>query len=245
MEYHPNIATSSSSIAPQAPVKKTTYPLAQNGPTSATTSLRRSIPLVLPIGQNQVESIPTNGDLNNVTIIPISNGNYVHIGASGTRSSTLHSMESINDNHPVNLSVHKDSSEIENLEASGATTSLKRIIPIVLPIGQNQVESIATNGDQNNVTIIPMSNGQNQVESIPINGDLNNVTIIPMSNRNYASTGAIPKGSRKMKIMDANLDFGSIGTFEKSDYSPLKSCTGSGNNNRYGSILIDFMSFVH
>ena len=212
MEYHPNIATSSSSIAPQAPVKKTTYPLAQNGPTSATTSLRRSIPLVLPIGQNQVESIPTNGDLNNVTIIPISNGNYVHIGASGTRSSTLHSMESINDNHPVNLSVHKDSSEIENLEASGATTSLKRIIPIVLP------------------------NGPNQAESIPTNGDLNNATIIPMSNRNYANTGAIPKGSRKMKtlelsstclqvqapqslLQDANLDFGSISTFEKSEVS--------------------------
>lgn len=82
----------------------------------ATTSLRRIIPIVLPNGQNQAESIPTNGDLNNVTIIPMSNGNYSS-SASGTRSSTPHSLES-NDNHPVNLSVRKDSSEMsENMES--------------------------------------------------------------------------------------------------------------------------------
>lgn len=88
--------------------------------TGATTSLRRIIPIVLPNGQNQAESIPTNGDLNNVTIIPMStNRNYASSGASGTRSSTPHSMES-NDNHPVNLSVRKDSSEMENLDDSAS-----------------------------------------------------------------------------------------------------------------------------
>merc|ERR1712012_1541968 len=82
---------------------------------SNATSLRRIIPIVLPNGHN-AESIPTNGDLNNVTIIPMSNGNYTS-SASGTRSSTPHSLES-NDNHPVNLSVRKDSSEMsENMES--------------------------------------------------------------------------------------------------------------------------------
>ena len=48
----------------------------------------------------------------------MSNRNYASSGASGTRSSTPHSMESNGDNHPVNLSVRKDSSEMENLDDS-------------------------------------------------------------------------------------------------------------------------------
>jgi len=72
---------------------------------SNATSLRRIIPIVLPNGNHQAESIQnSNGDLNNVTIIPVSNGNLT------SRSSTPNSMVS-NDNHPVNLSVRKDSSE--------------------------------------------------------------------------------------------------------------------------------------
>jgi len=82
---------------------------------SNATSLRRIIPIVLPNGHN-AESIPTNGDLNNVTIIPMSNGNYT------SRSSTPNSMVS-NDNHPVNLSVRKDSSENEGRTGEDSASS--------------------------------------------------------------------------------------------------------------------------
>ena len=104
---------------------------ADKAPAGATTalipsgaSLRRIIPIVLPSNQSE---IPNNGDLNNVTIIPMqsTNGNHHHgyssSSADGTRSSTPNSVES-----PVNLSVRKDS-----MDSNDAQCKISSRFPLI------------------------------------------------------------------------------------------------------------------
>ena len=71
-------------------------------PSNGAMSLTRIIPIVLPSQAGRSGSRSASGDLNNITIIPMSNGNY---SSGSTRSSTPSS--DVNNDNPVNLSIRK------------------------------------------------------------------------------------------------------------------------------------------